>query len=56
VLAIRYDALDDGEDKFVLHEKMKGSCQEIENVDQNQKSCGPETAIQYETLGLVKEG
>ncbi|KAK3133764.1 hypothetical protein QOZ80_6AG0540710 [Eleusine coracana subsp. coracana] len=40
-------------DKFVLHEKMKGSCQETENEDQ--RLCGPETTIQYETLGLANE-
>ncbi|GJM88072.1 hypothetical protein PR202_ga04096 [Eleusine coracana subsp. coracana] len=40
-------------DKFFLHEKMKGSCQETENEDQ--RSCGPETTIQYETLGLANK-
>jgi hypothetical protein len=35
---------------------MKGSCQETKNEDQNQKSCGPETAIQHETLEFVNEG
>nr|CAB3463670.1 unnamed protein product [Digitaria exilis] len=41
-------------DKFVLHEKIKDSCQEIQVEDQ--KSCGPESSIQYETLALVSEG
>jgi hypothetical protein len=41
-------------DKFVLHEKMKGSSQVTGNEDQI--SCGPETTIQYETLGLASEG
>lgn len=41
-------------DKFVLHEKMKGSCQDTENEDQ--RSCGPESTIQYDTLGLINEG
>ncbi|KAL6601797.1 hypothetical protein ACP70R_045017 [Stipagrostis hirtigluma subsp. patula] len=40
-------------DKFVLHEKMKGSCQNTQ--DEDQKSCDPEPLIQYETLGLVSE-
>ncbi|KAF8667155.1 hypothetical protein HU200_053344 [Digitaria exilis] len=40
-------------DKFVLHEKIKDSCQEIQVEDQ--KSCGPESSIQYETLALVSE-
>ncbi|XP_062193953.1 uncharacterized protein LOC133897296 isoform X1 [Phragmites australis] len=40
-------------DKFVLHEKMKDSCQEIE--DEDQKSRAPESSIQYETLGLFSE-
>ncbi|RLM85596.1 uncharacterized protein C2845_PM04G20560 [Panicum miliaceum] len=40
-------------DKFVLHEKMKGSCQETQVEDQ--KSFGPESSIQYETLALVSE-
>uniref|UniRef100_A0A0A9FSH1 Uncharacterized protein n=1 Tax=Arundo donax TaxID=35708 RepID=A0A0A9FSH1_ARUDO len=40
-------------DKFVLHEKMKGSCQETQ--DEEQKACDPETSIQYETLGPVNE-
>ncbi|PVH38358.1 hypothetical protein PAHAL_5G242500 [Panicum hallii] len=41
-------------DKFVLHEKMKGSCQETQVEDQ--KSFGPESSIQYETLALISEG
>ncbi|PUZ55799.1 hypothetical protein GQ55_5G240700 [Panicum hallii var. hallii] len=40
-------------DKFVLHEKMKGSCQETQVEDQ--KSFGPESSIQYETLALISE-
>ncbi|OEL25312.1 hypothetical protein BAE44_0013663, partial [Dichanthelium oligosanthes] len=40
-------------DKFVLHEKLKDSCQETQVEDQ--KSCGPESSIQYETLALVSE-
>jgi len=41
-------------DKFVLHEKMKESCQETQVEDK--RSCGPESSIQYETLALVSEG
>jgi hypothetical protein len=41
-------------DKFVLHEKMKGSCQETQVEDQ--KSFGPESSIQYEMLALISEG
>nr|CAB3453873.1 unnamed protein product [Digitaria exilis] len=41
-------------DKFVLHEKIKDSCQEIQVEDQ--ESCSPESSIQYETLALVNEG
>ncbi|CAN6211191.1 unnamed protein product [Urochloa humidicola] len=40
-------------DKFVLHEKMKDTCQETQVEDQ--KSCAPESSIQYETLPLVSE-
>jgi len=40
-------------DKFVLHEKMKESCQETQVEDK--RSCGPESSIQYETLALVSE-
>ncbi|KAF8694928.1 hypothetical protein HU200_038033 [Digitaria exilis] len=40
-------------DKFVLHEKIKDSCQEIQVEDQ--ESCSPESSIQYETLALVNE-
>ncbi|RLN36430.1 uncharacterized protein C2845_PM03G02300 [Panicum miliaceum] len=40
-------------DKFVLHEKMKDSCQETQVEDK--RSCGPESSIQYETLALVSE-
>ncbi|RCV19742.1 hypothetical protein SETIT_3G409500v2 [Setaria italica] len=40
-------------DKFLLHEKMKDSCQETQVEDQ--KPCGPESSIQYETLPLVSE-
>jgi hypothetical protein len=41
-------------DKFVLHEKVKDSCQETQVEDQ--KPCGPEFSIQYEMLPLVSEG
>jgi len=41
-------------DKFVLHEKVKDICQETQAEDQ--KCCGPESPIQYETLALISEG
>ncbi|CAN6196526.1 unnamed protein product [Urochloa humidicola] len=40
-------------DTFVLHEKMKDSCQETQVEDQ--KPCAPESSIQYETLRLDSE-
>ena len=41
-------------DKFILHEKVKDICQETQVEDQ--KCCGPESPIQYETLALISEG
>ena len=41
-------------DKFILHEKVKEICQETQVEDQ--KCCGPESPIQYETLALISEG
>lgn len=41
-------------DKFVLHERTKGSCQKAQ--DEDQKSCALQSSIQYETLGVVSEG
>ncbi|KXG35965.1 uncharacterized protein LOC8058968 isoform X2 [Sorghum bicolor] len=40
-------------DKFILHEKVKDICQETQVEDQ--KCCGPESPIQYETLALISE-
>jgi hypothetical protein len=41
-------------DKFVLHEKVKYISQE--NQVENQKCCGPESTVQYETIALISEG
>ncbi|KAM0833257.1 hypothetical protein ACQ4PT_064371 [Festuca glaucescens] len=40
-------------DKFVLHERTKASCQKTQ--DDDHRSCAPDSAIQYETLGPVTE-